>query len=208
MQYQLAIIEDNADLMEAFRSYFSNTNEFVLIVESDSVESFLNLPKKANIDIILLDLVLPGINGIQGIPLIKEKYEAATILVNTVLDDSDTVFSALRYGATGYITKGISLDNIKYSLLQSINGMSVMSPEIASKVLSYFKQSTKMSERLTKKELKIAQSLKDGLSYKLIAYECDISIDGVRFHIRNIYKKLAINSKGELINLMHRPDFI
>lgn len=207
MKYHLAIIEDNLDLMESFKEYFKSLKEISLVKYAYSVESFLKLDNNEHVDIILLDLVLPGMSGIEGIPFIKEVYPDASILVNTVLDDSDSVFSALRFGATGYITKGISLENVKYSLLQSVNGMSVMSPDIASKVLHFFKNFNKLSEKLTKKELQIAQSLKDGLSYKLIAYECDISIDGVRFHIRNIYKKLQINSKGELINLMHRPDF-
>jgi DNA-binding NarL/FixJ family response regulator len=206
MQYHLAIIEDNIDLRESYQDYFCTVKEFSFLVQFDSVESFLNSPSINSIDIILLDLGLQGMSGLDGIPLIKEICPNASILVNTVLDDSETVFLALKYGATGYITKGISLENIKYSLLHSINGMSVMSPSIAIKVLNFFKTSNRLTEKLTKKELQIAQSLKDGLSYKLIAYECDISIDGVRYHIRNIYKKLAINSKGELMNLMFRSD--
>lgn len=204
MSIKLAIIEDDADLRQSLVEYFSGCKEFDLPIAYASIEDFKNDAEDRAIEVVLLDLVLPGISGIEGIPVIKRQYPSANILVNSVLDDTRSIFTALRHGAMGYITKGSKLEQIKLTLLNAHQGMSVMSQDIASQVIDYFKRGNTLTEKLTKKEVKVAEALKLGLSYKMIALENNVSIDAVRFHVRNIYKKLEINSKGELINLMTR----
>jgi len=200
---QLAIIEDDNDLLKLLSQYFNEAIEFQLSVASLSMEDFFKCSLPETIDVILLDLMLPGIGGIDGIPLLKEKYPDANILVISVLDDSSSIFTALKRGACGYITKETPLENIKSALINAYNGMSVMNQDIAGKVLDFF-SNDRIVEKLSKKELIVAEGLKNGNSYKMIAFDNDVSIDAVRFHVRNIYKKLQINSKGELISLMMR----
>lgn len=204
MSINLAIIEDDLELRQNLVDYFNECVDFSSVIAYDSMEAFMSDKQVPPVDVFLLDLVLPGKSGIEGIPDIKQKYPDVSILINSVLDDSSSIFTALKYGATGYITKGARLDQIKMTLINAYNGMSVMSQDIASQVLDYFKRGNAIIEKLTKKELQIAESLKKGLSYKMIAFENNVGIDAIRFHVRNIYKKLEINSKGELINLMMR----
>lgn len=204
MAIKLAIIEDDQELMQSLLEYFSGSSDFESVLCFSSVEVFQREKLNFSPDVILLDLVLPGMNGIDGIPIIKEKYPAVNIVVNTVLDDSSSIFRALKNGATGYITKGSKLEQIKLTLINAHNGMSVMSQDIASQVIEYFKRGSSIIEMLTKKEMQIAEALKMGMSYKMIAFENGVTIDAIRFHVRNIYKKLEINSKGELIHLMTR----
>jgi len=198
---KLAIIEDNVDLLKMLSQYFNQTSEFEMSLASISMEEFFKSALPEIVDVILLDLMLPGVGGIDGIPLLKEKYPEANILIISVLDDSVSIFTALKRGASGYVTKETPLENIKSALINAHNGMSVMNQDIAAKVLDYF-NNDHIVEMLSKKELVIAEGLKNGLSYKMIAFDNHISIDAVRFHVRNIYKKLEINSKGELISLM------
>jgi len=204
MNIHLVIIEDDQELLQSLVQYFSEVPEFSVVKAFTSVELFLSQQATEQPDIILLDLVLPGMNGIDGIPLIKNVYPNVNIIVNTVLDDSASIFKALKYGAIGYITKGSKLDQIRHTLINAYNGMSVMSQDIAAQVIDYFKRPDSLVEKLTKKEVQIAEMLKLGLSYKMIAHQNEVTIDAIRYHVRNIYKKLEINSKGELINLMTR----
>jgi DNA-binding NarL/FixJ family response regulator len=204
MSVNLAIVEDNKEMLQAMSAYFKTCEQLSLVKTALSVEAFLSADDFPHPDVVLLDLVLPGMSGTEGIPLIKQSFPGTNILVHTVLEDSTSVFTALKCGASGYITKETTLESTKNAIINAHNGMSVMSQEIASKVLNYFKQSGDLRETLSKKELNIAESLKMGMSYKMIAFEYKVSIDTIRFHVRNIYRKLEINSKGELINLMMR----
>lgn len=200
----LIIVEDDAELRQSLTEYFSGCFEFFVPATYDSIEAFTKDKSDHKPDLILLDLVLPGKSGIQGIPIIKQKYPDVSIIVNSVLEDTTSIFSALKHGAIGYITKATRLDQLKLTLVNAYNGMSVMSQDIAAQVIDYFKRGNELEEKLTKREIQVAESLKMGLSYKVIAMQQGVSIDAIRFHVRNIYKKLEINSKGELINLMTR----
>lgn len=202
MRIKLAIIEDNVELMNSMIEYFNSTGEFNIVRTTLSIEEFIHEPVSESPDIILLDLMLPGMKGMDGIPYIRELYPAVTIVVNSVLDDSESIFTSLKRGASGYITKGTSFDKIKNVLVSAFNGMSVMNQAIAGKVLEYFEDNSSVIENLSVKELHIAEALKIGMSYKMIAIDNKVTIDAVRFHVRNIYRKLQINSKGELISLM------
>ena len=153
-------------------------------------------------DLILMDIQLPGMSGIKGIGLIKDKYSDIDIIMLTVYHDSHKIFNALRAGASGYLLKHTSLPEIKESILKLLDGGAPMSPQIARKVINHFQENAPQKDSdsdLTPREHDIVNGLVDGLSYKMIADRYDISIDTVRAHIRNIYKKLHVNSKAEVI---------
>ena len=162
---KLAIIEDDEDLLKMLSQYFNQTNEFQLSLAALSMEDFFKASLPETLDVILLDLMLPGVGGIDGIPLLKEKYPEANILVISVLDDSMSIFTALKRGAAGYITKETPLENIKSALINAYNGMSVMNQDIAGKVLDFF-NNNHVVEKLSKKELIIAEGLKKEIAIK------------------------------------------
>lgn len=197
---KLAIIEDDIEVLTDLESYFRSQPEFSLVFGARSVENFFKRERGAEFDIVLTDIGLPGMSGIEGIKLIKQKMAETDVVMITVFKDSDKVFQSLCAGASGYILKGDSLQEIKNSILTIVEGGSYMSPAIARKVVEYFNpRHKKIKSLLTPKEDQIVKYLVDGLSYKLIADRLLISIDTVRFHIRNIYSKLQVNSKSEVI---------
>jgi DNA-binding NarL/FixJ family response regulator len=199
---KIAIIEDIDDIRNNLKDYFEQQPEIECVLVSDSVESFLvNLKTSMSPDMILTDIGLPGMSGIEGMKKIKSLLPHVDIIMLTVFKDNDKIFKSVCAGATGYLVKDTPLPDIKKAILEISNGGSYMSPSIARKVLEYFspiKSVTK--EQLTLKEKQIITALTEGLSYKLIADKLLISIDTVRFHIKNIYRKLHINSKSELIS--------
>ena len=198
----IAIIEDDLIVLKGLEKYFSNQQEFKTIQTFGSVESFFELVDLTySIDIVLTDIGLPGASGIEGIKMIKEKMPKTDVIMITVFKDADKIFKSLCAGATGYILKGASFDEIKESLLTVLGGGSYMSPTIARKIVEYFNPQPKKSDStLTSKEEQIVKALVEGLSYKLIADRLSISIDTVRYHIKNIYSKLQVNSKSEVIS--------
>ncbi len=153
-------------------------------------------------DVILMDIELPGMSGIDGMKLIKNQHPEVEIIILTVYHDSHKIFDSLCAGASGYLLKHTSLPEIKEAIETLVDGGSPMSPQIARKVIDYFKKPEVKKEpesELTPREQEIVVGLVDGLSYKMIADRMDIAIDTVRAHIRNIYKKLHVNSKAEVI---------
>lgn len=159
------------------------------------------LTRKSEAQIILLDVAMPEMNGLEAIELILKKYPDVAIIMNTIKDDTETIFTALKKGALGYIDKqsiGINLQEV----LQTVaNGGAYMTPSIARKVFNSFQEPKNHFEKLTERERDVTNGILEGLSYKLIAQRHDISLDTVRMNVKNIYKKLKINSKGELFNL-------
>ncbi|HKI46179.1 MAG TPA: response regulator transcription factor, partial [Balneolales bacterium] len=145
---------------------------------------------------------LPGMSGIDGMKLIKNQHPEIEIIILTVYHDSHKIFDSLCAGASGYLLKHTSLPEIKEAIETLVDGGSPMSPQIARKVIDYFKKPEIKKEpesELTPREQEIVVGLVDGLSYKMIADRMGIAIDTVRAHIRNIYKKLHVNSKAEVI---------
>lgn len=199
----VGIVEDNIKIRNIIQRYLDMQEELSCPVAVDSVEEMLEyLEEHQRPDVILMDIQLPGMSGIKGISLIKEKYSEIDIIMLTVYHDSHKIFNALRAGASGYLLKHTSLPEIKESIIKLLDGGAPMSPQIARKVINHFQENaTKKSKEsdLTPREHDIVNGLVDGLSYKMIADRYDISIDTVRAHIRNIYKKLHVNSKAEVI---------
>ena len=198
----VAIVEDEPLVRGNLEFYLNKQPGFQVVQTVNSVESFLEKTNKsAEIDMILLDIGLPGMSGLEGIRLIKEVVPKADILILSAYDDSDKVFKALCAGAVSYLSKRIDLPTIKDALTTVHGGGSYMSPSIARKVINYFAPTKKIPEDnlLTARQEQIVQGLVDGLSYKMIADKYLISIETVRDHIKKIYKKLQVNSKAEVI---------
>lgn len=209
--YSLAIIEDVVPIRETLQEYLCAQPEFRCCLVAGSVEEFLDGldTAKEPPQLILSDIGLPGRSGIEGLPLIHERLPAAQVLMLSVYADAERVFEALRAGAVGYLLKDTPLAMLKEHLLQVAAGGSPMSPGVARQVVQAFQrmagqpaqQAAKVptTEPLTARELEIVRGIEDGLSYKLIADRHHISLDTVRNHIRSVYRKLHINSKGELM---------
>ncbi len=201
---RVGIVEDQPMVMENLTAFFEQLPIFELVFSATSVETFMeeafaHLP----IDVLLLDIGLPGMTGIQGLPLIRAVDKNMDVVMLSAYEDSERVFSALKAGAVGYISKKSSLMQIKEAIEIIHRGGSYMSPSIARKVIGFFtptKKKTDNKEILTSRQHQIVEGLADGLSYKMIASEYNISIETVRDHIKKIYKKLGVNSKAEVIS--------
>jgi DNA-binding NarL/FixJ family response regulator len=204
----LGIVEDDQFIRFSFHTYLSQQEEFEVVQVADSVESFLALPHESGIpDVLLLDINLPGISGIEGIASIKEKYPQIEILMITVFTDPEHIFEAICAGATGYLVKNTPLPQMKESILQLSRGEAAITPSVARKIVEYFNPQKKtFKEDLSDRELDVIKGIVDGLSYKLIADRMCISIDTVRTYVKRTYRKLQINSKAELISKYHRGD--
>ncbi|HLG32583.1 MAG TPA: response regulator transcription factor [Ignavibacteriaceae bacterium] len=200
---RIGIIEDDEHIREGIQKYLNAQNNFICEIAENSFENFLpKLDKEGPIDIALADIGLPGMSGINGIKILRKEYPDINIIMLTVYNDSTRIFNSLCAGASGYLLKNTPLEEIKKSIEILDSGGSPMSPEIARKVVEYFNpvKSDGYKSGLTQKENEIVNALVDGLSYKLVADRMNISIDTVRFHIRNIYRKLHVNSKAEVIS--------
>lgn len=200
-QIQLGIVEDEPLVIETLETFMNKQPDIRVALTASSVEVFLKgLQTQTPLDMVLLDIGLPGMSGLEGIRYIKEERPDIDILILTASDDSEKVFKALCAGAVSYISKRTDLNTIKDAVLTVNRGGAYMSPAIARRVVEYFApKKSVQDDPLTPRQLQIAQGLVDGLSYKMIADRLNISVETVRDHIKKIYKKLEINSKTELI---------
>lgn len=206
---QLGIVEDEPLVLEALDTYFSSQPEIEVTLKASSMEVFLKkLSSAIPLHLVLLDINLPGMSGLEGIRYIKEERPEVEILMLTASDDSERVFKALCSGAVSYISKRTPLPTIKDALLTVHSGGAYMSPAIARRVVEYFApKKTDQDDPLTPRQMQISQGLIDGLSYKMIGDRLNISVETVRDHIKKIYKKLQINSKTELIKKKMDEEF-
>lgn len=197
----LAIIEDMPAIREALAEYLCLQPEFRCVLVVDSVEAFLaglaEAPEPPRL--VLSDIGLPGRSGIEGLPLIRARLPAAQVVMLSVFADAERVFQALCAGAVGYLLKNTSPAMIKEGLLQVAAGGSAMSPAIARLVIGHFQPRQTTEGSLTPREQQIVQGIEEGLSYKLIGVRLGISLDTVRNHIQQVYRKLGVNSKGEVM---------
>ena len=199
---QVGIIEDNKKIRQLMQRYLDMQEDMSCPVAMESVEEMLDyLTTYPHPNVLLMDIQLPGMSGIEGMKIIQQKYPDIEIIMLTVYHDSHKIFDSLKAGASGYLLKHTSLPEIKDAIELLMQGGAPMSPQIARKVITHFNDrgQKQQESNLTNREQDIVNGFVDGLSYKLIADRLDISIDTVRAHIRNIYKKLHVNSKAEVI---------
>jgi DNA-binding NarL/FixJ family response regulator len=196
----IAIIEDDSLVRHTLTALFEQQDNMLCILAVQSAELFLKkAPEIPCPDIVLSDIGLPGMDGIEAIPLIKRQFPETAIIMLSVYTDNDRIFKALCAGAVGYLEKDTPLDDILDAITAIQKGGSVMSPAIARKVVEYFAPRRTYKEPLTAKEQQVIAAMVDGLSYKMIADRLSVTLETVRQHIKNIYRKLQVNSKGEVI---------
>jgi DNA-binding NarL/FixJ family response regulator len=203
MDIKVAIFEDNNNLREGLYQLINGSYGFTCtgaFPNCDEIEKRINLSIP---DVILMDIEMPGITGIEGVKLIKEKFPEIKILMQTIFEDDDKIFNSICAGAEGYILKNTAPVGILESIKEIYAGGSPMTPSVANRVLKLVKgkyaTNLKNTFNLTDREKEILTCLVEGMSYKLIADHCFISIDTVNAHIKNIYKKLQVHSKSEAV---------
>jgi DNA-binding NarL/FixJ family response regulator len=198
----VGIIEDDGEIREAIRDFLDEQADLSCVVAAESMEEFFGwLGKNMAPQVTLVDIGLPGMSGIDGIRLIKERSPETDIVMLTIHDDPEHIFNSLRAGASGYLLKNTPFHQIKKAIEEIHVGGAPMSPDIARKVVSHFQLNSNRNTEspLTQKEKEIVIGLVDGLSYKMIGGRLDITLQTVRVHIKNIYKKLHTHSKAEVI---------
>ena len=203
MNIRVAIFDDNKNLLDSLFQLINGSSGFECVGAFPNCNELLSDMKKANPDVVLMDIEMPGMTGIEAARLIKEKYPEVRILMETIFEEDDKVFASICNGADGYILKNTPPTLILEAIREVYEGGAPMTPSIASKVLKMFRSHTSPikndSSNLTTREKEILSCLVDGMSYKLIADKCFISIDTVGGHIKNIYEKLQVHSKGEAV---------
>lgn len=197
----IAIIEDNEKIRAFVKQELMEDPEFEVLYDCASVEEFNAIEVVGDaMQVLLLDINLPGISGLDALRSLKAMFPQTDIIIFTIRDNSDDIFKAFCAGASGYLIKSTSIDNIKRGIQSVVSGDAAISPSVARKMIEYFNPRSALSEPLSEQEMQIVQFITDGLSYKLIADKLLISINTVRYHIKKIYRKLHINSKAELIS--------
>jgi DNA-binding NarL/FixJ family response regulator len=197
---RLYIYEDDNDLREGLSQFLSFTGEFNVVCSFGNCDTIQTDLKATDVDVILMDIDMPGTNGIEGIKLAKALKPSVHILVFTVFDDDQKIFDAICAGADGYLLKKTAPEKIIEALKDVYNGGSPMTPSIAKKVLTAFpKASNQHTEPLTDKEREVLQELVSGKSYKQIAQALNIGIETVRTHIKHIYSKLHVSSMSQAV---------
>jgi DNA-binding NarL/FixJ family response regulator len=200
---KIIIVEDNKTIREGLTVLINATDGLKCVNNFSNCEDMLKDLEEINPDLILMDIGLPGMSGIEGIKEAKIIFPDILILMLSVYEDNDNIFDALCAGACGYLIKKTPPARLIEAINEAYNGGSPMSANIARKVVSYFNNNVQRSEssdiQLSDREIQILTNLSRGNSYKIIADTVCISIDTVRYHIRNIYKKLHVHSQSEAV---------
>lgn len=203
MNITLAIVEDLDEVRDGLKNFIALNSEFKILDTFKTAEEALYELPRLQPDIVIMDINLPGMNGIECIRLVKDKSPDTQFMMFTVYENDDKVFEALKAGASGYLLKNTGLLQLIESLKELYNGGSPMSANIARKLVTVFRDKEKETahiEALSKRENEILQLLAKGLLYKEIAEQLAISVSTVRQHIHHIYEKLHVQNRTEAIN--------
>ena len=204
MQIKVAIFEDNRHLRESLY-YLINGTEGYMCTGAFADSNDLSFQLKRTLpDVVLLDIEMPGMNGIEAVKLIKKNFSSVQVLMQTIFHDDDNIFNAICAGASGYILKTTSPAGYIESIRDVYNGGSPMTGSIARRVLDLFQKNiipvSNNNYQLTPKEKEILQQLVKGKSFKMIAGVINASYETVRTHMKNIYIKLHVNSNTEAVS--------
>lgn len=201
MPIKILIFEDNTDLREGLCQLLMLREEFQIVGNFGEARSAKEMVMKSRPDVILMDIDMPGINGVEAVRRIREYDLTTQIIMLTVFDDNSHVFDALMAGANGYLLKRNVSDRLIIAIQEVLEGGAPMSPSIARLVIDQLHvQKPTNQYMLSDREKEILRSLSKGNSFKLIASDLGISFETVRTHIKRIYDKLHVHSQGEAIS--------
>lgn len=201
---KVAIVEDNQTIREGLSALINGTEGYKCVAAFRDCETFLNKLNQLEVDVVLMDIGLPGMSGIEGVAQAVKKNPDLNILMLTIYEDSEKVFDALCSGASGYLVKKTPPAKLLEAIKDAHDGGSPMSSGIARQVINAFKETKAKTSndedyKLSSREIEVLNLLSDGYNYQEIAESMFISVDTVRHHIRNIYKKLHVHSQSEAV---------
>jgi DNA-binding NarL/FixJ family response regulator len=201
-EIRVAIVEDQPQTRECFADLVADSAGFSLAGAFGSFEDALPTLERPVADVILADIGLPGMSGIEGVKRVKKLHPNVQILMLTVYDDNTHVFEAICAGASGYLLKDTPPPRVLDAIRDLHAGGAPMTPEIARRVVTMFQAQNEPKEeavRLSPRELEVLKLLADGHSYKTAAAALNLQMDTIRFHIRHVYDKLHVHSKSEAV---------
>lgn len=204
---KIAIVDDNSFLIKTVQEKLSFFEDFSLkFTAFDGIDLIEKLEKSHNIDLILMDIEMPKMNGIEAVNIVKQKYPQIKIIMLTVFDNDENIFKSIKAGADGYLLKEVNPKNLHQGIIETINGGATMTPSIAMKTLKLFRNPTafenipdKEEYNLTPREIEVLEQLSKGLKYNTIADNLFLSVGTIRKHVENIYTKLQVHNKLEAI---------
>ncbi|MCB9226978.1 MAG: response regulator transcription factor [Chitinophagales bacterium] len=213
---KLAIVDDNVFLMKAIEEKLSFFEEFEVVMKKNNGKEFTdNISPIDEIDVVLMDIEMPIMNGIEATNLCKQKLPNTKIIMLTVFDNDENIFNAIKAGADGYLLKEVNPKDLYNGILETLNGGAAMNPSIAMKTLKLLRnpidfELDKDAEDviLSSREIDVLEQLSKGLSYTVIADNLFLSPHTIRKHIENIYKKLQVHSKIEAVQKARRNNLI
>ncbi|NUO02755.1 MAG: response regulator transcription factor [Saprospiraceae bacterium] len=203
-KYNIAIVEDDLITRQVLSDHFATSERLQCVLIVDTIEKFLRFHRDFfNLHLVLLDIRLYDKSGIDGIPSIRAREPEAEIVMFTAVDDYDAVFRAVCNGATGYLLKDLPPHELENRIIETLDsGGALLSPSVAKRIVRYFNpgiQTGNPETKLTHQESTVVRLLTDGFTYEAIAGQMGISINGVRYHVKNVYRKLHVKSRAELM---------
>jgi DNA-binding NarL/FixJ family response regulator len=197
---KILMYEDNEELKNVIIEGLKNFEKFQLLATFQNCINVVEDIKKYKPDVVIMDIDLPHISGVDAVKTIKKINSNIEIIMHTVFEDEEKIFEAIRNGATGYLIKSSGLKKLIQGIDEVLQGGAPMSPSIARKVLKFHSQKSTNKEILSEREREIIQNLSEGLSYKMVSEKLFISIDTVRTHCKKIYKKLQVHTLAEALH--------
>lgn len=197
------IVEDQRELREGLETLINYTTGFQCVGSFGSMEEALPRLRHKKPDVVLSDIGLPGMDGIEGIKLMRKMHPDLVILMLTVYDDDERIFEALCAGAVGYLLKRTPPAKLLQNIQEAVTGGAPMSPEIAARVIKLFREvrpPAPVNYDLTPHEIRLLKLLVEGHNYTTSAEELNVAYNTIKFHMRNIYEKLQVHSKSEAVS--------
>jgi DNA-binding NarL/FixJ family response regulator len=213
---KIAIIDDNSFLIASIKEKLSFFEEIqIKFTATDGSDLMKKLEENHNVDVLLMDIEMPILNGIEATLLVKKKYPHIKIIMLTVFDNDENIFNAIKAGADGYLLKDVNPHTLFNGIVETMNGGAAMNPSIALKTLKLLRNPVDFTSEiekekieLTPREIDVLEQLAQGLSYTIIAENLFLSPSTVRKHIENIYTKLQVHSKLEAVQKAKRNNLI
>lgn len=200
-QLRISIFEDNRKYRESLEFIILSSPDLSLNGSFADTNRLQQRIAEHNPDVVLMDINIPGLSGIEAVMEIKKHFPHIQVCMQTVFEEDDKVFASLCAGASGYILKNTPAEKVLQAIREVAEGGAFFNPNIARKILFNFQQQPKQAEyiQLSDREKEILRLLVDGLSYKMIADACNVSFHTIHTHVKNIYEKLHVSSKGEAV---------